>query len=103
VYLPPGARRYPGDGGALIRRALIRRSTSPAEVRMKVETCDGTPPAQSTVMKKSTRRLALRAQTVRVLADDALLVVLGGSPELAGVGDQGFVMKDSIIVRTSGR
>jgi len=55
------------------------------------------------VMKKSTRRLALRAQTVRVLADEALAVALGGSPEPVGVGDQGFIMKDSIIVRTSGR
>jgi len=54
-------------------------------------------------MKKSTRRLALRAQTVRVLADEALAVALGGSPEPVGVGDQGFIMKDSIIVRTSGR
>jgi hypothetical protein len=54
-------------------------------------------------MKRSTRRLALRAQTVRVLADDALSMALGGSPGQVGVGDQGFIMKDSVIVATSRR
>jgi hypothetical protein len=95
------ARVGPGDVGALIRRALIRRPANPAEVRMNMKSCDGTPPALRTVMKKSTRRLALRAQTLRLLADEALPAVLGGGQ--VGVGDQGFIMKDSIIVPTSRR
>jgi hypothetical protein len=54
-------------------------------------------------MKKYTRRLALRAQTLRLLTDKALPVALGGSPEQVGVGDQGFIMKDTVIVATSRR
>ena len=43
-------------------------------------------------MHKSTpRKLALRPQTIRLLTDDALSHVAGG-----------FIMKDTIIVRTSG-
>jgi hypothetical protein len=102
---PPRRRSFPrvepGDAGALIRRALIRRPANPAEVRMRVERGDGTSPAKWTAMKKSTRRLALRAQTIRLLADEALPAVLGGGQ--VGVGDQGFIMKDSIIVPTSRR
>jgi hypothetical protein len=51
-------------------------------------------------MKRSTRRLAVRAQTIRVLADEALLIALGGAAEQIGVGDQGFIMKDTVIVPT---
>jgi hypothetical protein len=101
VFVDRSARVDPGDVGALIRRALIRRPANPAEVRMNVKSCGGTPPALRTVMKKSTRRLALRAQTIRLLADEALPAVLGGGQ--VGVGDQGFIMKDSIIVQTSRR
>jgi len=54
-------------------------------------------------MKKSTRKLAVRAQTVRLLADEALALALGGSPELIGVREQGFIMRDTVIVPTSGR
>jgi len=52
-------------------------------------------------MKKSIRRLAVRGQTIRLLADEALPFAFGGSPEQVEVGEQGFIMKDSIIVRTS--
>jgi hypothetical protein len=70
---------------------------------MNVERCDGAPPARRTVMKKSTRRLVLRTQTVRLLADETLQMALGGLPEQVGVGEQGFIMKDTIIVPTSRR
>ena len=44
-------------------------------------------------MKKTTRpKLSLRTQTVRLLSNDALGHVAGG-----------FIMKDTIIIRTSGR
>lgn len=48
-------------------------------------------------MKKSTHKLALNSQTLRWLTDGALDHVAGGSPEPAA---DGFIMKDSIIVRT---
>jgi hypothetical protein len=49
-------------------------------------------------MKKSTSKLALRSQTLRLLTGDALRHAVGG--DLAPV-ENGFIMKDSIIVRTS--
>lgn len=55
-------------------------------------------------MKKTSnvkQKLSLRTQTVRVLTADALGQVAGGT--LEPVDPQGFIMKDSIIVRTSGR
>jgi hypothetical protein len=67
---------------------------------MNARRCDGTPPAQLTIMKKSKQRLALRAQTIRVLANDALPLAVGGVAEPIGVGDQGFIMKDTVIVPT---
>jgi len=51
-------------------------------------------------MKKSTHKLALHSQTLRWLTDGALDRVAGGKPEPAA---DGFIMKDSIIVRTGGR
>ena len=54
-------------------------------------------------MKKSTRKLALRAQTVRLLADEALQMAVGGRAKQVGVGEQGFIMKDTIIVPTNRR
>ena len=52
-------------------------------------------------MKKTTsHKLSLRAQTVRLLSDDALGRVAGGNPAPAELG---FIMKDTIIIRTSSR
>lgn len=51
-------------------------------------------------MKKSTRKLALQTQTIRLLGQDELDRVAGGD---LGPVEQGFIMKDSIIVRTSSR
>ena len=50
-------------------------------------------------MKKSTTKLALRTQTLRTLNHAALAGVAGG--DLDPVGN-GFIMKDTIIIRTSG-
>jgi hypothetical protein len=51
-------------------------------------------------MKKSTRsKLTLRAQTIRLLTHEALGGVAGGNTEPAPAG---FIMKDTIIIRTSG-
>ena len=51
-------------------------------------------------MKKSTTdKLALRVQTIRLLTHAALDGVAGGSPEPVA---RGFIMKDTIIIRTSG-
>jgi hypothetical protein len=54
-------------------------------------------------MKQPTnRKLALRTQTIRPLTDVALAAVAGGSqqPQPAPLG---FIMKDSVIVKTSTR
>jgi len=50
-------------------------------------------------MKRSTNKLALRAQTLRLLTSNALGAVAGGGNEPAPTG---FIMKDTIIIRTSG-
>jgi len=61
---------------------------------------DGTGVAQWVAMKKSTpKKLTLRAQTTRLLTNEALDRVVGGNLEPSA---NGFIMKDSVIVRTSG-
>jgi len=51
-------------------------------------------------MKKSTtKKLTLRAQTTRLLTNEALDGIAGGNLEAPA---NGFIMKDSIIVRTGG-
>ena len=51
-------------------------------------------------MKKQTsRKLVLQTQTIRVLTDKALPQVAGGSLHAYVPG---FIMKDTIIIRTSG-
>jgi len=54
-------------------------------------------------MKKTTPKLALRPHTIAVLDTAALGRVVGGSLAAAGLDPAvpGFIMKDSIIVRTS--
>jgi hypothetical protein len=47
-------------------------------------------------MKKS-KKLALRKQTVATLTPTALASVVGGS-----LAPQGFIMRDTIIIRTGG-
>jgi hypothetical protein len=51
-------------------------------------------------MKKTTRNLALRFQTVRVLVNAALVGAAGGHPEPV---ENGFIMRDTVIVPTSRR
>ena len=58
---------------------------------------DGAAVAPQVVMKKSTHKLALNPQTLRLLTGHALDRVAGGHPEPDA---NGFIMKDSIIVRT---
>jgi hypothetical protein len=51
-------------------------------------------------MKKSTtKRLTLRTQTLRALTSEALDLVAGGNAEPPA---NGFIMKDTSFVRTSG-
>jgi hypothetical protein len=51
-------------------------------------------------MKRSTtHKLALRPQILRLLADDRLDHIAGGGAERVV---NGFIMKDTIIVRTGG-
>jgi hypothetical protein len=51
-------------------------------------------------MKRSTtHKLALRPQTLRLLANDELDRIAGGGAERVV---NGFIMKDTIIIRTSG-
>jgi hypothetical protein len=47
--------------------------------------------------KKSTPKLSLRAQTIRVLSHHALGRAAGGNPQPA---QNGFIMQDSVIVQT---
>jgi hypothetical protein len=47
-------------------------------------------------MKKSHHKLSLRAQTIRLLSNNALGAA-GGNPQPA---QDGFIMKDSVIVQT---
>jgi hypothetical protein len=52
-------------------------------------------------MKKTTKqKLALKTQTIRVLDQDALTNAAGGSFQPV---EQGFIMKDTIIVRPTSR
>ena len=52
-------------------------------------------------MKKTTRpKLALKTETIRILAAGTLAQVVGGS-HVDPIN--GFIMKDTIIIRTSGR
>ena len=61
---------------------------------------DGSAVAQREHMKKSPiKKLALRTQTVRVLTNEALGLVPGGLEPVV----PGFIMKDTIIIRTSSR
>ena len=53
----------------------------------------------ATMKKSTTHKLVLRSQTLRLLTNDALGQVAGGS--LAPPAN-GFIMKDTIIIRTSG-
>jgi hypothetical protein len=55
---------------------------------------------RGSVMKKSTKNLSLRFQTVRVLANEALVHVAGGN--VAPV-EHGFIMQDTVIIPTSRR
>jgi hypothetical protein len=50
-------------------------------------------------MKRSTHKLALRPQTIRLLANDELDRAAGGGTERLV---NGIIMKDTIIVWTSG-
>jgi hypothetical protein len=50
-------------------------------------------------MKRSTRKLALHVQTIRKLDHEALEHVSGGNPQPEV---RGFIMKDTIIIRTGG-
>ena len=55
-------------------------------------------------MKKSaTRKLPLHAQTIRLLGHETLDLIVGGiaggNPEVA---PHGFIMKDTVIIRTGG-
>lgn len=58
---------------------------------------DGAPVASSIGMKKSAHKLSLRAQTIRLLSNDALGRAAGGDPHPA---QEGFIMQDTVIVRT---
>ncbi|HEU4729575.1 MAG TPA: hypothetical protein VFT22_16870 [Kofleriaceae bacterium] len=50
-------------------------------------------------MKKSTTyKLVLRSQTIRQFATEALDCIAGGGEPV----DNGFIMKDTIIIRTGG-
>jgi len=51
-------------------------------------------------MKKATNNLALRFQTVRVLLNEELVRAAGGNREPI---ENGFIMRDTIIVQTSHR
>ena len=48
-------------------------------------------------MKKSTHKLSLRAQTIRLLSNNALGRAAGGNPDPA---QNGFLMQDTVIVAT---
>lgn len=52
-------------------------------------------------MKKTSRKLALQSEAIRVLAAPELDRVAGGT--FQPVQPEGFIMKDSIIVKTSTR
>ena len=51
-------------------------------------------------MKKTTKQLGLSRDTIRVLTNDHLARAVGGSLDPVQVG---FIMKDTIIIRTSTR
>ena len=53
-------------------------------------------------MKRSTRKLALHLQTIRLLDHEALDGVAGGVGGNLEPAPRGFIMKDTIIIRTSG-
>lgn len=67
------------------------------KVREKPWRSDGAAVAIPVGMKKSTHKLSLRAQTIRLLSSNALGRVAGGNPQPA---PDGFIMKDTIIIRT---
>jgi hypothetical protein len=50
--------------------------------------------------KKTAKNLALRFQTVRVLVNEALVRAAGGNPEPI---ENGFIMRDTVIVPTNRR
>lgn len=55
---------------------------------------------QAIAMKKSTsRKLALGAQTIRLLTSEKLDRIAGGNLQPIA---NGFIMKDTIIIRTGG-
>jgi hypothetical protein len=63
---------------------------------------DGAVIAQRIAMKKSTpSKLALRVQTIRLLTPETLDGVVGGVAGPAPIVP-GFIMKDTIIIRTGG-
>jgi hypothetical protein len=60
---------------------------------------DGVAIALQVSMKKSTTKLALRTQTIRLLTNDALGRVPGG----VEVPANGFIMQDTVIIQTGRR
>jgi hypothetical protein len=84
-------------GGALIRRA---RSHAGATARRNRDLEWHLGCTSGFAMKKQTsRKLVLQTQTIRLLSGNALGQVVGGSLH---VNVPGFIMKDTIIIRTSG-
>jgi hypothetical protein len=70
------------------------------QARENATGAEGIPLALEAAMTKTTRqKLSLRTQTIRVLTSDDLGRVVGG---VAQPAPQGFIMKDTIIIRTSG-
>jgi hypothetical protein len=92
---PP--RSAAGQLGALTRRADSAHGGSsfrhPRDMSAAAPPAALAPPLRwSPTMNRSTRKLHVRTETLRPLTDDALRHVAGG-----------FIMRDSVIVRTSGR
>lgn len=80
--------------GGLIRHADSAHgsevSAYPREMRAKLgENAMALRLQRHLIMKKTTRKLALRTETIRSLTHEALTDVVGG-----------FLMKDTIIIRT---
>ena len=51
------------------------------------------------MQKQKKQKLALQSQTVRILTEDNLARVVGGTLQYTGGC---FIMKDTIIIKTSG-
>jgi hypothetical protein len=89
---------------AALRAALARRSGARERERAamylkSLRHLGGAAVALPVTMKKSiASKLTLRTETIRLLADDVLGRVAGGNEPI----ENGFIMKDSIIIRTGG-